>query len=149
MARKIFLAVLLCFFAQASVLAEEKLTIFINKIQFIRLQQSADTIFIGNPDIVSVNLKSPRFLIVTGLKTGTTDLHILGKTGASIFSKELYVVPSVGGTVIVHRGTEQTTKYLCKPDCINLSQTGTNSATPSSTASPTKGIGNIAAIGLK
>jgi len=79
MTRTFILSLFLCFVFQAVASADDKLTIFVDKTKFLRLKQPADTISIGNPDMVSLNLKSPQFLILTGLKLGTTDIHIFNK----------------------------------------------------------------------
>ena len=134
---------------QGVVSAEDRLTIFVDKTQFLKLNQAADTISIGNPDMVSLNLKSPKFLILTGLKVGATDIHILNKKGNSIFSKEVLVMPSSVDTVIVNRGADQTSTYLCAPACVSVSVAEANSKGPPAASGLTGAAPSLNASGVK
>lgn len=148
MIRTFILSLFLCFVFQAVASSGEKLTVFINKTKFIRLNQAANTISIGNPQMLSLNLKSPRFLMLTGLKVGTTDIHILNKKGTTIFSKELLVVPSLVDTVIVNRGLDQTVKYICAPECVNVSGNKIDSTAPATSSGTSSATTNLNASGV-
>jgi len=149
MTRTFILSLFLCFVFQAVASADDKLTIFVDKTKFLRLKQPADTISIGNPDMVSLNLKSPQFLILTGLKLGTTDIHIFNKKGNSIFSKELLVMPSSIDTIIVNRGADQTSKYLCAPACVSVPDNEANSTTSAAALNPASAAVGLNASGVK
>ena len=113
MIRTLILGLFLCSAFQGVVSAEDRLTIFVDKTQFLKLNQAADTISIGNPDMVSLNLKSPKFLILTGLKVGATDIHILNKKGNST-QNELFTRVTHQCINFVAAGTEIITVKVLK-----------------------------------
>ncbi|HMO86275.1 MAG TPA: type II and III secretion system protein family protein, partial [Lacipirellulaceae bacterium] len=51
------------------------LNIEINRGALIRLQAAADTVFVANPDIADIQVKSPRMIYIYGKKAGETVLY--------------------------------------------------------------------------
>jgi hypothetical protein len=114
--------ILLCACALASfpagAMAEEigSLTVAIDQAHIIRLQTDADQIIVGNPAIADVAVQGPRLLVVTGKSFGSTNLIVLDRDGAEMFSSQLAVSDGAHATVTLYSGTARRS-YHCAPVC--------------------------------
>lgn len=57
----------------------QNLTLEVNEGRLVRLNHSADSVFIANAQIADVNVKSPRLIYIFGKKPGETTLYALDK----------------------------------------------------------------------
>lgn len=68
-----------------------KLSLEINKGKLIRLSRPASAVFIANPKIADVQVKSPRVVYVFGITEGETSFYALDEDDNTIYSAEVSV----------------------------------------------------------
>ncbi len=68
-----------------------KLSLEINKGKLIRLSRPASAVFIANPKIADVQVKSPRVVYVFGISEGETSFYALDEDDKTIYSAEVSV----------------------------------------------------------
>jgi len=66
-----------------------------NKGMLLRLDAPASDIFIANPDIADVQVKSPRLIYVYGVAPGETTLYALGEDDRPVYSASLMVTANL------------------------------------------------------
>jgi len=67
-----------------------------NKGKLIRLSRPAKEVFIANPEIADIQIKSPTLVYVFGVARGETSLYALDEYDRTIFNTEVQVVQSLG-----------------------------------------------------
>jgi len=67
-----------------------------NKGMLLRLDAPASDIFIANPEIADVQVKSPRLIYVFGVAPGETTLYAMGANDEPVYSASLVVSPNLG-----------------------------------------------------
>ncbi len=72
------------------------LTVEVGKGSLIRLDRAATEIFIANPDIADVQVKSPRVVYILGKMQGETSLYALDQDDQTIFSSTVTVTRNLG-----------------------------------------------------
>ncbi|GER07467.1 hypothetical protein JCM17843_17770 [Kordiimonadales bacterium JCM 17843] len=73
----------------------EILALETNKGVLLRLDRPASDIFIANPEIADVQVKSPRLIYVFGVSPGETTLYALGADEQPIYSASLQVTTNL------------------------------------------------------
>lgn len=73
----------------------EELLIETNQGLLIKLDRAADNIFIANPDIADVQVKSARMIYVFGKATGETSLYALDAKERVIYSAKIRISPNL------------------------------------------------------
>ncbi len=71
--------------------AANALEIGVGKGQIIKLSRPAAHVFIANPDIADIDVRSPNYIYVYGLKTGETSLHALDSNSNPILQTDIIV----------------------------------------------------------
>ena len=66
-----------------------------NKGMLLRLDAPASDIFIANPEIADVQIKSPRLIYVYGVAPGETTLYALGQDDRPVYSASLMVTANL------------------------------------------------------
>ena len=67
----------------------------VNEGQLIRLQRNASSVFIANPEIADVQVKSPKIVYVFGKKTGETMLYAVDEGGNLLVNAKIHVSHSL------------------------------------------------------
>ncbi|MEQ9042561.1 MAG: type II and III secretion system protein family protein [Alphaproteobacteria bacterium] len=67
----------------------------VNEGQLIRLQRNASSVFIANPEIADVQVKSPKIVYVFGKKTGETTLYAVDEGGNLLVNAKIHVSHSL------------------------------------------------------
>ncbi|MEW5703199.1 MAG: type II and III secretion system protein family protein [Pseudomonadota bacterium] len=67
----------------------------INEGQLVRLQTNAASVFIANPDIADIQVKSPRIVYLFGKKTGETTLYAVDDRGNLLINSKVHVSHSL------------------------------------------------------
>ncbi len=75
---------------------ENTLTIEINKGTLVRLNSPATEVFIANPEIADVQVKSPRVIYILGKSQGETTFYALDENDKTILSTEISVTRNLG-----------------------------------------------------
>jgi pilus assembly protein CpaC len=70
---------------------DEKLEIDINRGILLRLDRDAENIFIVNPSIADIDVKSPRLVYVFGRSGGETTIYAIDEDEAVIYSATIFV----------------------------------------------------------
>ncbi len=70
---------------------ESKLAIEVNKGKLIRLSRPATAVFIANPEIADIQVKSPNVVYIFGKTQGETSFYALDKDDNTIYSSEISV----------------------------------------------------------
>lgn len=97
-------------------LAEEAVSVVVDRAKVFRIEEPAQTIIIGNPSIADVVMNDPTTLIITGKAYGTTNLVILDSEGQPIIDEVIVVRPQESDVVTVLR-SGQRFSYNCSPTC--------------------------------
>ncbi|MCJ9428587.1 type II and III secretion system protein family protein [Kordiimonas marina] len=69
----------------------DNLTIEVSKGTLIRLDRPATEVFVANPDVADVQVKSPRVIYIFGKRPGETSFYALDKNDKTIFSSGVAV----------------------------------------------------------
>lgn len=95
------------------------LSVPLNKTKVLRLDQIAQTVIVGNPDIADVSVHSGNTLFVVGRGYGDTNLVILDGGGQTILDANINVSQSISANnVRLFNGTQDERKtYHCAPYC--------------------------------
>ena len=84
--------------ANEVVLAEPTpITIQVDQGQVLRLDASATSVFVAQPEIADIQLKSPRLLYVYGKKNGQTSLFVMGSEQRIILARKIVVSRDIDG----------------------------------------------------
>ncbi len=84
--------------ANEVILAEPTpITIQVDQGQVLRLDSSATSVFIAQPEIADIQLKSPRLLYVYGKKNGQTSLFVMGGEQRIILARKVVVGRDIDG----------------------------------------------------
>jgi Flp pilus assembly secretin CpaC len=116
---RIILAAILattCLPAFAASQDDDRLPLWIDHAQVMKLDRAAETVIIGNPSIVDVTVHDSTTLVLTGRSFGITNLIIIDRDGKPIIDQEIAVQSDESGTVRVFRQSERTT-LACLTTC--------------------------------
>ncbi len=84
--------------ANEVILAEPiPITVQIDQGQALRLDSSATSVFVAQPEIADIQLKSPRLLYVYGKKNGQTSLFVMGNEQRIILARKIVVSRDIDG----------------------------------------------------
>lgn len=105
-----------CISMAVPAVAEDTLTVTVDRAEVFDLPNTARTLVIGNPMIADVTLlKTAGKMVVTGKGFGETNMIALDRAGNTI--KEMNIVVVAGSqALIVQRGMERES-YTCAPRC--------------------------------
>ncbi|UTW56007.1 type II and III secretion system protein family protein [Kordiimonas sp. SCSIO 12610] len=73
----------------------ERLNIEVNKGTLIRLKRPAQQVFVANPGIADISVKSEKVIYVFGVQSGDTTIYALDKDDNTIFSSDIVVTRSL------------------------------------------------------
>jgi len=76
--------------------AEHSMQIAVNKGRLIRLERPATEVFIANPDVADVQVKSPRLVYIYGRGEGETSFYALDDKDQTIYSANIRVSRDLG-----------------------------------------------------
>jgi pilus assembly protein CpaC len=79
---------------------DKKLNIEVGKGQIIRLKSPAASVFVADPAIADIQVKSPHLIYVIGKKQGETNLYALSSDDKMIYSGSLAVNHNLGGLAV-------------------------------------------------
>lgn len=129
--------------------AQSRLTIRPGHAEVIRYAQEPGTVIVGDAAIAIASIVASDILVLTGLRTGETNVIVLDDSGAGIDQIVLRVeVP--GDTVVVRRGIERQI-LRCDPRCAPTDEAGPGTApvmTAPTPAAPAISIEAASAPGL-
>jgi pilus assembly protein CpaC len=81
----------------AAAVPSKPVVIEMNEGRLIKLSDSASSVFIANPDIADVSVKSPRLVYVFGVQPGETTLYAVDKNDRMIASLKVHVEHNLSG----------------------------------------------------
>jgi pilus assembly protein CpaC len=81
----------------AAAVASKPVVVEMNEGRLIKLSSSASSVFIANPDIADVSVKSPRLVYVFGVQPGETTLYAVDKNDRMIASLKIQVEHNLSG----------------------------------------------------
>jgi Flp pilus assembly secretin CpaC len=108
--------------------AQEPITITIDRAKVMRISRPADTIIIGNPAIADATIQDNQTLVITGHSFGSTNLIVLDAAGQAIADEVLMVQSNDDAVVTVFRRSSQVT-LSCTPQCAPTLTIGDSGAT--------------------
>lgn len=128
---------------------ESRLTITPGHAKIIRYAREPGTVVVGDATVAIASIVASDILVLTGLRTGETNVIVLDDSGAGIDQIMLRVeVP--GDTVVVRRGIERQI-LRCDPRCAPTDEAGPETAptmTAPTPAAPAISIEAASAPGL-
>ena len=81
----------------AAAVATKSVVVEMNEGRLIKLSSSASSVFIANPDIADVSVKSPRLVYVFGVTPGETTLYAVDRSDRMIASLKIQVEHNLSG----------------------------------------------------
>ncbi len=106
----------------------DALTLAVDRAEKLTLPESADTVFVANPDVADVQVLSPVSIMVYGRRPGTTSLSATRKDGTLILQRKIIVDKDLGKLQDVLTGMLPRIRALPVPGGIVLSGKATSSA---------------------
>ncbi|MCD2471618.1 pilus assembly protein N-terminal domain-containing protein [Jiella sp. MQZ9-1] len=94
-----------------------------DQAKVIQLDRPANTVIVGNPSIVDVQVLSSNRLVMTGKASGITNIVILDQKGNPIVDERVSVGTFEKDTVRVYRQASRAT-YACTPECVPTATVG-------------------------
>ncbi|MEO0718703.1 MAG: pilus assembly protein N-terminal domain-containing protein [Pseudomonadota bacterium] len=96
---------------------ETCLTVLIDHLRPIKLEDEAKTLLIGNPAIADVNMVARDHAVVTARSVGSTNVLVLDQDGETVGDFQIVVRAPDSRRVVVRRGSGVTENYQCAPRC--------------------------------
>jgi len=115
MVHRLAALVLLCASAACPALAEDAITLMLDRATVIKAPAKTAMVVIGNPAIADVSVQKNGVLVLTGKAHGETNLLALDDQG-QLVSESWLRVQSSNRNMVVYRGAEPET-YSCTPHC--------------------------------
>jgi pilus assembly protein CpaC len=81
----------------ATAVPDKPVIVEMNEGRLIKLSSSASSVFIANPDIADVSVKSPRLVYVFGVTPGETTLYAVDRNDRMIASLKIQVAHNLSG----------------------------------------------------
>lgn len=103
-------------FVGAPAKANDGIQVVMNQAKIVRLTRPADTIVVGNPQIIDAAVQDPTTIILTGKGYGVTNLVILDEDGEPIVDEAMYVSRDTQKSLRVYRRANVDT-LSCTPYC--------------------------------
>jgi Flp pilus assembly secretin CpaC len=103
-------------FSANTALAENVRPLFKNQAKVFRISRPADTIIVGNPDVLSATIQDLQTVVLTGKNFGTTNMIVLDAEGEAILDELFVVEDNERSTVRVFSGAQPTT-FACSESC--------------------------------
>lgn len=110
------LAMLAIVAAASTAMAGNGIAVQVNQAKIVKLARAADTIVVGNPEIVDASVQDATTIVLTGKGFGVTNLVILDNTGQPIVDEQVSVSRDSTDSVRVYRRAEVQTLH-CTPVC--------------------------------
>jgi Pilus formation protein N terminal region len=99
-----------------SAIANETITLMLDRATVIRSPAKTSMVVIGNPAIADVSVQKNGVMVLTGKSFGETNLLALDDQGQLVSESWIKVQAASRSNVVVYRGAEPET-YSCTPDC--------------------------------
>lgn len=96
--------------------ANDGIQVVMNQAKIVRLTRPADTIVVGNPQIIDAAVQDPTTIVLTGKGYGVTNLVILDSDGEPIVDEAMYVSRDTQKSLRVYRRSDVDT-LSCTPYC--------------------------------
>jgi hypothetical protein len=100
----------------ASAIANETITLMLDRATVIRSPAKTSMVVIGNPAIADVSVQKNGVMVLTGKSFGETNLLALDDQGQLVSESWIKVQAASRSNVVVYRGAETET-YSCTPNC--------------------------------
>lgn len=97
--------------------AGEMIGVQLDQAKLVRLPEGTATIVVGNPAIADVTMQRKGVVVITGHRTGRTNVIALDKSGSIISESTVSVSIANEGRVLVRRGIHGTS-YDCAQECV-------------------------------
>lgn len=104
---------------------EETLTVRRDKAEVLHLKRDASSVILGNPNLVSITVETPRRLVVVPLAEGMTTLTILDADGGVITERPV-VVSSTANSSFVRIRRICPDSGSCEPQQVFFCEEGTS-----------------------
>jgi len=92
--------------------AAKAISVPLDEVRVVAFSHPVATVYVGNPVIADVSMIDSRHAFVLGKGFGGTNIVALDTDGKQVVNEHISVFGHVASTVIVHRGTAQST-YNC------------------------------------
>ena len=103
-------------------------------VKTLKLNRAAETIAIGNPDLLDATIAGGETVVLTAKVRGITNVAVLDKDGALISRLTVRIEPvfDTSHRISVHRGHAEY-QYFCDPGCelVGAAGAGRTAANPS------------------
>ncbi len=96
--------------------AQETLTVGLDRARIVKVSRPAAAVIVGNPVYSDASIQNNTTIIVTGKAFGSTNLIILDNEGEIIAETILNVSEPKDNTVYIYRGFDRQT-LSCTPTC--------------------------------
>jgi len=106
-----------------SALAQPAIVVPIDQSTRLNVAGSAYSVLVGSPAVADVTVIDSHTLFISGRGYGTTDVVVLDRGGATLFSGEVVVTAPEAGRVSVYRGSART-DMACAPGCQIAARSG-------------------------
>ena len=103
-------------FVGAPAKANDGIQVVMNQAKIVRLTRPADTIVVGNPQIIDAAVQDPTTIVLTGKGYGVTNLVILDEDGEPIVDEAMYVSRDTQKSLRVYPRADVNT-LSCTPYC--------------------------------
>ena len=100
----------------SSAVANETITLMLDRATVIRSPAKTSMVVIGNPAIADVSVQKNGVMVLTGKSFGETNLLALDDQGQLVSESWIKVQAASRSNVVVYRGAETET-YSCTPHC--------------------------------
>jgi Flp pilus assembly secretin CpaC len=106
-------------------LAQDVITLQLDRATVIRAPAKTTTMVVGNPAIADVSVQKNGVIVLTAKSYGETNLLALDSEGQLVSESWLKVQASNRGNMIITRGVERET-HSCSPACVPTMTLGDN-----------------------
>ena len=114
--RRLALALVMLALAPVAAVAAV-LTVPLDQAVRLTLRGAASDVIVGNPEVAAVQIADSRHVVITGKKTGVTNLIITDAHGRPIVNRQIAVTTAQSGEVYVTSGKEIKT-WSCTAQCV-------------------------------
>jgi Pilus formation protein N terminal region len=106
-------------------LANDVITLQLDRATVIRAPNKTTTMVVGNPAIADVSIQKNGVIVLTAKSYGETNLLALDSEGQLVSETWLKVQASIRGNMVITRGVERET-HSCTPNCVPTMTLGDN-----------------------
>lgn len=116
MYRALFIAALVAAAPMAQAAPAAPFPVTVSQTRQLPISGAAFYVAVGDEDIAAINVVTSRIVMISGKKTGVTNVVVFDQAGHVLYDGDIAVTAPSGQAVTVIRGSVST-GYVCAPAC--------------------------------